>query len=403
MMPLMLHLIRQIMPRLPEQGYSANVSGVGGISLPPSFPYKQFSLKVSAELESDLIDISEFFGLFGPPRSIDLFDIQLSVYTQIEPTINTLQAPSLNQFYAKDLVICHSSSYLREMTTNSADGPDSKTNRRSTYPLIAAFAILVAFAVSFTFLPNTASARNDNKTKSLIPLYDGGIPSDWFQVCSQASGAGEGSLVIADVNVGPGKKPIGNWANVIKHCYDYSKASVIGYVWTNYGRDGVESIPKIEATIDKWYQFYPDYIAGIFLDGVSDEVPETLKSNSAFYKELTNYEHTRHPESKVVLNFGYNPASDWMFYSSNSNNADVIVTFEGSYNTEDVNPYVNWKQVDWEKRYPANNFALIIYDAPNTAKTPQPGSSCKRLAKQNIGYVYVGMRYDAVPYLGDAC
>ena len=32
--------------------------------------------------------------------------------------------------------------------------------------------------------------------------------------------------------------PVQAWSNVIKHCYQYGRASVIGYVWTNYGRGG---------------------------------------------------------------------------------------------------------------------------------------------------------------------
>lgn len=194
-----------------------------------------------------------------------------------------------------------------------------------------------------------------------------------------------------------------NWAKVIEDCYTYRRASVIGYVWTDYGRASQAGIASIKAQIDNWYAFYPGQIAGIFLDGVSDAIPETGVSNQAFYQTLSTYVHSRTDDNDlVVLNFGQNPGSDWMLRASNAKNADIVVTFEGAYNTPGMNPYTAWQPAAWEKRYPANDFAALIYDAPDSTGTAQPATACNLLKQQNIGFVYVGTWYsELAPYYGD--
>jgi hypothetical protein len=231
----------------------------------------------------------------------------------------------------------------------------------------------------------------------LIPLYDNADPANWTAVCSQTTGAGDGSWIIADPfqGQGAGTAPVPAWTKVIKNCYKYGRASVIGYVWTNYGQ---VSIADVEAQVKNWYSFYKGNIAGIFFDGVSDTVPGTTTSNQTFYRTLANYVHTHEGNNdEVVFNFGANPGSPWMFTSSNANNADIVVTFEGSYNDPGLNPYTAWTPAAWEASYPANDFSAMIYDAPGDDTAPQPGSACGSLATQNIGYVYVGTWYDQLP------
>jgi hypothetical protein len=253
-------------------------------------------------------------------------------------------------------------------------------------------------------MPASALARATHSQNQLIPLYDNGNPADWTQACSQTNGAGDGSWIIADVaeGQGPGSARVPAWAKIISNCYQYDRASVIGYVWTDYGEGGPASIASIESQINAWYSFYRGNIAGIFFDGVSDNVPGTTTSNQSFYRTLASYVHTHEGgNDEVVFNFGANPGSDWMLDSSNANNADIVVTFEGSYNTPTEGPYTSWTQASWEKRYPANDFAALVYNAPDSPATPQPASVCASLAQQNIGYVYVGTWYDQLPsYFG---
>ncbi len=161
-----------------------------------------------------------------------------------------------------------------------------------------------------------------NAQGTLIPLYDNGNPANWAEACSQTNGSGGGSWIIADVaeGAGPGSASVPAWASVIDNCYSYGRASVIGYVWTDYGEGGQASIAGIESQIDAWYSYYPGAIAGIFFDGVSDEVPGTTMSNQSFYQTLASYVHTHEgPGNEVVYNFGANPGSGWMFNGGAAN------------------------------------------------------------------------------------
>jgi hypothetical protein len=258
--------------------------------------------------------------------------------------------------------------------------------------------------ISGVFLGEAGSPPGPAPQGTLLPLYDNANPADWTEACSQTDGSGGGSLIIADAaeGSGPGSARLPAWASVIENCLTYGRASVIGYVWTDYGEGGTASIAGIESEINAWYSYYPGDIAGIFFDGVSEEVPGTSTSNESFYETLAAYVHTHEgPNAQVVFNFGANPGSAWMLSGSAANNANLIVTFEGSYNTPTENPYTAWTPAAWEAAYPAKDFAALVYNAPEALATPQPASACSLLAKQNVGYVYVGTWYSQLPpYFG---
>lgn len=256
-----------------------------------------------------------------------------------------------------------------------------------TLALVTVAALLIVARV-----PSAAGAAIVHRDE-LIPLYDNANPVDWQTACSQSNGSHGGSYIIADPfqGNGPGPGPVQSWSTVITNCYRYGRASVIGYVWTNYGSGGTASIPAIEQQIKDWYAYYPGEIAGIFFDGVSDTVPGTATSNKAFYQTLASYVHTHESTNdEVVFNFGANPSSGWMLSGSDSKNADIVVTFEGSYNDAGYNPYTAWTQAGWEWAYPAHDFAALIYDAPDA-------TACSSLSLQHLGYVYVGTWYDTLP------
>jgi hypothetical protein len=250
-------------------------------------------------------------------------------------------------------------------------------------------------------LASAKSAASAKSQDELIPLYDNANPSDWTQACSTVNGAHGGSWIIADVDqgLGPGPAPVPAWASVIDNCYQYGRASVIGYVDTDYGQI---SIATVESQINAWYSFYPGNIAGIFFDRASDTIPGTTTSNVTYYRTLDSYVHKNHGNNdEVVLNYGASPGSGWMFNSSNANNADIVVTFESDYDT-----YTTWTPAAWQASYPASDFAALIYDTGEST-APQPASACGSLAQQNIGYVYVGTWYDTLPpyfssFLADA-
>ncbi len=272
--------------------------------------------------------------------------------------------------------------------------------------LCASVLTVVGVLVASTIASGAHGAKRPRGQNQLIPLYDNADPADWTQACSQASGTGGGSWIIADAapnSGGPGSAALPAWASVIKDCSSYGRAAVIGYVWTDYGEGRRESIASIERQISAWYSYYPGEIAGIFFDGVSDDAPGTGASNKTFYRALAAYVHSHEGgNAEVVFNFGKNPSSDWMLSAGSTENANIVVTFEGSYDTPDENPYTSWTQAPWELGHPAHDFAALIHNAPDGASAAQPASACRSLAQQNVGYVYVGTTYDRLPsYFGD--
>ena len=256
-------------------------------------------------------------------------------------------------------------------------------------------AVLVAGAVGL-------SSRGKAAPDQLVPLYSAPGPSLWATACSEVNGAHGGSFLVADIGAkqGPGPSRVAAWASVFHTCAGYGKASVLGYVWTDYGQGGMASVPGIEAQVADWYSYYPGDIAGIFFDGASDTVPGATTPNVTFYRTLASYVHSKEgSHSKVVLNFGTNPTSGWMFAATAAENADIVVTFEGSYNTPGENPYTSWAPASWESHYPAHDFAAIVYDEDNAtdAALSQPSTACKALRKENLGYLYAGTTYTDLP------
>jgi len=264
-----------------------------------------------------------------------------------------------------------------------------------------ALLVVAVLASAFALLAPGAAVQAQRATRTsgpdqLVPLYDDTSASDWAAVCSQTNAAGEGSFVIADVDAGagPGTAPVPAYSTVIDNCDSWGRAQVIGYVWTGYGEGGTASIPAIEAEVSDWYAFYPGHIGGIFFDGAADTVPGTGASNVSFYQALASYVHKNWGNSEeVVLNYGANPGSGWMFNSSNAKNANMVVVFEGSYDTTGENPFYGWAQASWELQYPASDFAALMYDTNSTATVAQPATACAALEADHLGYLYVGQWY----------
>lgn len=256
--------------------------------------------------------------------------------------------------------------------------------------LAAAIGLVAAFCGTLTAQAR-ATTQPAAAQDELIPLYDGAQTADWAAACSKVNGANGGSFIIANVAQGPGVAPLARWRRVIDRCDAYERASVIGYVWTDYGEGGTASLEGIEAQVRAWYSFYPRHIGGIFFDGASDTVPGTTMSNHRFYQTLSSYVHRTEGENDdVVLNYGTNPSSGWMFRSRDrASNADIVVTFEGAYDTPGEHPYTSWRPSRWERHYPPRDFAALVYDVPDAA-------ACAHLRRQNLGYLYVGTMYNGL-------
>jgi hypothetical protein len=223
------------------------------------------------------------------------------------------------------------------------------------------------------------------------PQYDPATwVSDWATTCSEVSGAHGGSYVVANIDQtgpyggGPGSAPVAAWSSVLNNCVDDGPATVLGYVPTNWGEGGNYTMSNIETWINEWYSYYRGDIGGIFFDQVSDANPVTGASNVSFYQTLDAYVHQHEGNNdEVVLNFGSNPGSAWMFNSSDAKNADIVVTFEGP-----ASAYPSWAPASWEAQYPSDDFSALVWGELNS-----PASECSSLLQQNLGYLDVTSYY----------
>jgi hypothetical protein len=261
------------------------------------------------------------------------------------------------------------------------------------WALLIVVVLLLALGIAILVRQSSRAARPDQ----LVPLYTTSA-GQWAAACSGVSDTGHKSLIVANVQQGPGTAPVPAWTKIIDSCAGYGRAHVLGYVWTDYGRGGPGALGSIETKIQAWYTMYPGHIDGIFFDGVSDTVPGIGTRNRYFYRSLAGYVH--HKEgmaSQVVFNFGTDPDAGWMFDAASALDANVIVTFEGSYNIAGQNPLTAWTPAGWERRYPASDFAALVHSAPSATALAEPAAACRALREKHLGYLYVGTSYNELP------
>ncbi|MGP8208634.1 MAG: spherulation-specific family 4 protein [Acidimicrobiales bacterium] len=261
-------------------------------------------------------------------------------------------------------------------------------------PRLRALLVLVVFLLAAGISVFLLWGGPPSGPAQLVPLYTDSAPQ-WVTACSEVSDTSHKSFIVANVQQGPGTAPAPAWEKIIDSCSRYGRAQVLGYVWTDYGRGGPGGVTSIDAQVRAWYTMYPGHVGGIFFDGVSDVVPGTGVSNQDFYRDLAGYVHrTRGMAAQVVFNFGANPVAGWMFDAASVLNANVIVTFEGSYNVAGQDPLTAWTPARWELRYPASDFAALVHSAPDTAALPQPATACHALREKHLGYLFVGTSYN---------
>jgi hypothetical protein len=226
--------------------------------------------------------------------------------------------------------------------------------RRTTAALVGVGALL---AMS----PGPASGA----ARELVPAYFGpeGSPDPWLRMCE---GMQPGSTVIVNPNNGPVKRE----AKAYLKAMEYGQVrgqSVIGYVYTRYGK---RSIRKVEKAIREYYRWYPT-VQGIFLDEMAEEPSATIET---YYKSLESYVHER--GGFVVGNPGDTAATPWQL-----NDADVVVTFEGS-----AGAFATYTPASWVTKAKPEQIANIIFAASGAA---QMEASCAKAQEGNAGLRYV--------------
>ena len=122
------------------------------------------------------------------------------------------------------------------------------------------------------------------------------------------------------------------------HATALNGVKVVGYVDTGYlGTTGqrtrlgssaiIDWISQIERDVDAWYAFYGADLSGIFFDQGQNACGPTATSQdwALLYGQLDAYVKRAHPGALTVLNPGIAVPQCY------EHSADVLVTFEGSY------------------------------------------------------------------------
>jgi len=223
------------------------------------------------------------------------------------------------------------------------------------------------------------------------PTTDG---PDWDRLIG--STVGKVGIVVVNVSSGPGDGPDPAWTSVIQREHA-TGTKVLGYVDTGYfGTTGLRTrlgstseadwTSQIEQDVNAWYAFYGSGIDGIFFDEGQDACGPTSGSNAwvDLYSRSNAYVKANHPGAMTAINPGR------VVPRCYENAGDVLVTFEGSYDTY-VSHYtpLSWNPVDPFKIW------HLIYGASTQADMEKAVSLSKR---REAGYVYVTDDVQPDPY-----
>lgn len=243
---------------------------------------------------------------------------------------------------------------------------------------------LAAIAITSLFpregLSQTASSTGPQRMAVPSYFYPGSL---WTQM--EQANPTVGTAVI-NPNSGPGDTINQAYVDQVKKSQE-AGLTVLGYVHTSYGaRDA--TIVKNE--IDRYYEWYK--VDGIFLD----EAEHRDCSDETYYKDIFDYVVSKDSANSTVL-AGEGPTSRKNHVVQNPGtqtqecymkSADLIVNFEGTYNTYSS----SYSAPSWVLNYDARRFWHLIYSTPNTRAMDKVVNLSK---KRNAGWVYVTP--DALP------
>lgn len=270
-----------------------------------------------------------------------------------------------------------------------------------------ACAVLMASTFLLTERDQTSAAPPAAISQKLaVPAYVNPLadPDAWTRL--GASEHGSLGFVVVNVINGPDYMPLDEWTSVIQNA-SANGVKLLGYVDTGYlgttgqrtrlgSTDPVDWMSQIQHDIMSWYQFYGSSLTGIFFDQAQNACGPIADSNdwADLYRELSDEVDRSHPGALTVLNPGIGVPQCY------EDAADVIVTFEGSYESyvgdpTASNPYapLSWAPVDPMKIW------HIVYGASDVAKMNEVVELSKT---RSAGYLYVtddvlANPYDTVP------
>lgn len=244
-----------------------------------------------------------------------------------------------------------------------------------------------------------------NNQHQIVPLYVypfwWNTDDDWERACAESNDSNIGSVMIANLDNGPGSFRNTDYAQAIEVCHDLGQ-NIIGYVDTSYG---TVPLVTVKANVDKWFDFYDgnntgvynlgdsgvydSHIDGIFLDQISnfptDSTVETGVDVGEYYREIFEYikAEADGDYDQVIGNPGATASTDWQLddYSyPETQVADELVVFEGTSAT-----FSNYTPEAWIENYPASDIAMMVYDTDQG----DIDDVCADLKNNNAGWVTV--------------
>jgi len=198
----------------------------------------------------------------------------------------------------------------------------------------------------------------------MVPAYFNDDGS--WRAMAQADRVG---VVVLNPDTGAGKRRSAAVARQVQSL-QASGAKVVGYVKTGLG---ARPSRQVKAEIKKYARWYR--VDGIFLDEVHNlsRVIPYYRSLAGVIRRTTG---NGGEDGFVALNPGYVPAKGYMKF------ADLVTVYEYYYSR-----YPSQKFPAWIYDYPADRFAHVIFNVPNSTAALETTLALAR--QRNAGYVFV--------------
>ena len=250
---------------------------------------------------------------------------------------------------------------------------------RLVAPLCLASTMLHASVPSTGAAPAAARQPSPACPRLIVPAYFDPGP-EWERVIAAASQVG---YIILNPNSGPSVEPDAAFQELVGRAQQ-AGVKVLGYVFTDLGNVDPDVAKAEIRAYQEWYG-----VDGIHLDGVHNEarfIP--------YYRDLAEEIRARGQSLAgggqtspgiVMLNPGYVPDEGYMEIG------DIIETYEWYYDR-----YPGQEFPDWVYRYPADRFAHVIRNVPNSDQALR--ISLALAQDRNAGYIYVTDQTDPLDY-----
>jgi hypothetical protein len=215
-------------------------------------------------------------------------------------------------------------------------------------------------AATATAAPASATPAS-SAGATIVPLYTPPTDGSWDTViAAKTAHPRVGVYAVVNPASGPGGGMNSSYAVGIDKL-NAAGIKVIGYVATGYGAN---SAAQVKADIDRWQNFYPGKLSGIFFDEQSNQA-----GFIGYYRDLSQYAKSK-GLSFTIGNPGTDTAEGYI------GALDTMLIYESAgVPTAD-------RMGGWHAKYAPSNFGVIPY-----ATNLDP--AFVRSARQHVAYVYL--------------